>query len=90
MAEVQEAPQAPHSIVPPGMAAEEDKPRIQLNIDWSNVDLDSIVLPPGDDMGIKRYVLTTDFIFLDVLGPGTNFYNIIATVHVLGIGHAQL
>lgn len=56
MADVQVAPTAPHNMVPPGMEEEEEEqqPRIQLNIDWGNVDLDSIVLPPGDDMGIKR------------------------------------
>jgi hypothetical protein len=55
MADVQVAPPAPHTMVPPGMEGEEEQqPRIQLNIDWGNVDLDSIVLPPGEDMGIKR------------------------------------
>lgn len=61
MADVQSAPTAPHNMVPPGMAEEDgDQPtRVQLNIDWGNVDLDSIVLPPGDDMGIKRYSLAS-------------------------------
>jgi len=31
-----------------------EAPRIQMNIDWSAVDLESITLPPGEDMGIKR------------------------------------
>lgn len=54
MADVQVAPPAPHNMVLPGIEGEEEQqPRIQLNIDWGNVDLDSIVLPPGEDMGIK-------------------------------------
>lgn len=51
MADVAEAPEAPHRLVPPDMM---EQPRIQLNIDWSAVDLESIVLPPGEDCGIKR------------------------------------
>lgn len=64
MADVEEAP---HSMVPPGTAVEEEQPRIQLNIDWGNVDLDSIVLPPGDDMGIKRYVSVLAFVLMEFL-----------------------
>lgn len=53
MADVEEAPMAPHMLMPPDMGMEQ--PRVLLNIDWSSVDLESIVLPPGEDMGIKRY-----------------------------------
>lgn len=35
----------------------------QLGIDWSQVNLDSIQLPPGENFGIERWV----FIFLSLL-----------------------
>lgn len=53
MADVEEAPLAPHRLLPPDSMVVE-APRIQMNIDWSAVDLESITLPPGEDMGIKR------------------------------------
>lgn len=51
-----------------------EPPRINLNIDWSQVDLDSVVLPPGEDCGIKsddeeeeEEVLETDTGFGNVI-----------------------
>lgn len=52
MADLAEAPVAPHHLVAPDMREE---PRVQVNIDWSQVDVDSIELPEGEDFGIKRY-----------------------------------
>eukprot|EP00249_Psilotum_nudum_P011425 c23165_g1_i2 orf=444-2627(-) len=48
MAEVASLPLSPHTLAP-----EPQSLRPQLNIDFSQVNLDEIVLPPGEDFGIK-------------------------------------
>jgi len=35
--------------------AEETKPKIDLKIDWTSVNLDEVVLPEDDDLGIARW-----------------------------------
>ncbi|KAJ7527924.1 hypothetical protein O6H91_16G076300 [Diphasiastrum complanatum] len=48
MAELAETPVAPHRFAP-----DMQEPKINLNIDWGQVNLDDIQLPPGEDFGIK-------------------------------------
>ncbi|KAI5067602.1 hypothetical protein GOP47_0018130 [Adiantum capillus-veneris] len=49
MAQVAGLPQAPHQL---GDELETED-HVQLNIDFSKINLDDIVLPPGEDFGIK-------------------------------------
>ncbi|BBN19832.1 translation initiation factor 3 subunit B [Marchantia polymorpha subsp. ruderalis] len=68
--DVEEMPMAPHMLAP-DMVVE---PRVQVNIDWSQVDLDSIELPEGENFGILS---DDDQEEEEILETNTGFGNVI-------------
>lgn len=37
-----------------GDAPQVERPKVDLQIDWSQVNLDEVILPEDDDLGIRR------------------------------------
>ncbi|CAM6084442.1 unnamed protein product [Calypogeia fissa] len=70
MADVAEAPVAPHLLAPDMR----EEPRVQVNVDWSQVDLESIELPEGEDFGIKS---DDDDFEEEILETNTGFGNVV-------------
>ena len=54
MAQLADPPKAPHRLVETTHDEESEKESVQIIIDFSKVNLDDIVLPPGEDFGIRR------------------------------------
>ncbi|KAL3690224.1 hypothetical protein R1sor_016533 [Riccia sorocarpa] len=69
-AQVEQMPAAPHTLAPDNVP----EPRVQVNIDWSQVDLDSIELPEGEDFGILS---DDDQEEEEILETNTGFGNIV-------------